>query len=55
MVPGGHEPIHPDDHERVAAQWQDFIDGKTERFLCEFRLRDAKGGWRWTQSNGRTT
>jgi len=49
------EPIHPDDYERVAAQWQDFIDGKTGRFLCEFRLRDAKGGWRWVQSNGRTT
>lgn len=49
------EPIHPDDYERVAAQWQDFIDGKTERFLCEFRLHDAKGGWRWVQSNGRTT
>ena len=49
------EPIHSDDAERVTEQWQAFIESKSARFLCEFRLRDAEGGWRWVQSNGRTT
>jgi PAS domain S-box-containing protein len=39
--------IHPDDRERVLADLQLHLDGRTARFGSEHRLQHRDGGWRW--------
>ncbi len=44
--------IHPDDVHRVRAQLDDYITGRSERYLCEFRMRCANGDYLWIQDRG---
>lgn len=47
------ELIHPDDVERVWSHLSPHIEGHTERFILEYRLRRASGDYRWTLDRGR--
>jgi two-component system sensor histidine kinase/response regulator len=44
---------HPDDQKIAYASFRDFIAGKIERHVSEYRLRDASGAWRWIESKGK--
>ena len=44
--------IHPDDLHRVRAQLDDYITGRSERYLCDFRMRCANGDYLWIQDRG---
>jgi len=45
--------IHPDDVERVWSHLSPHIEGRTERFVLEYRLRHASGDYRWMLDRGR--
>ena len=44
--------IHPDDRERVAQTMQDYLDGKTEIYLVEYRLKCKDGSYKWILGRG---
>jgi len=44
--------VHPDDRERVLAQREAHIQGKTLRYEVEYRIRNKAGQWRWMLSRG---
>lgn len=44
--------IHPDDHDRVMAIVQTHLDGKSERYAIEYRLRAHSGQWLWVLDRG---
>ena len=48
------ERIHPDDVDRVAADIQDNIDGKTEFYENVHRLKHKDGHWVWILDRGKT-
>ncbi len=39
--------IHTGDVDKVLAVWNDFIEGKSLFFECEYRLRTKSGEWIW--------
>ncbi|SMQ99395.1 signal transduction protein [Xanthomonas fragariae] len=45
--------IHPDDHAQVSAAVQAHLDGRTDTYVAEFRLRQHDGQWRWILDRGR--
>jgi len=45
--------IHPDDIDRVWTHLSPHIEGHTDRFALEYRLRRASGDYRWTLDRGR--
>lgn len=47
-----HAWLHPDDRILVAKRLADFLQGRVRRYEMEFRLRDAKGDWRWFLEKG---
>lgn len=44
--------IHPDDLARVRAQLQAHIQGTTQRYEVEYRIRNKAGDWQWMLSRG---
>jgi PAS domain S-box-containing protein len=44
--------VHPDDRERVLAARAAHIQGKSERFEVEYRMRNKNGEWLWMLSRG---
>jgi len=44
--------IHPDDLGVALEAWLDCLEGKTDAFSVEYRLRDNQGGYRWIQCRG---
>jgi len=44
---------HPEDQKVAYARFRDFIEGRTEFYEAEYRLRDASGEWRWIASKGK--
>lgn len=44
--------IHPDDQERVMADLQAYLDGKSVAYLNEHRLRCNDAGWKWVLHRG---
>ncbi len=46
------EKIHPEDVERVIAEFQKALQEETPLFECEYRLRDREGKWRWIWARG---
>ncbi|HYG35432.1 MAG TPA: PAS domain S-box protein, partial [Clostridia bacterium] len=44
---GWHEAIHPEDRQRVAAQWHQCLVER-RHYVIEYRLRHRDGGYRWT-------
>ena len=45
--------IHPEDRELLAEIGSAHLEGKTDYFECEFRLRRKSGEYRWTLGRGR--
>lgn len=45
--------MDPDDKDRVDAIMRDHLDGKTDFFEVEQRLRTKSGGWKWVLDKGR--
>ena len=45
--------IHPEDEARVMAALKDHIEGKTDKYRSEFRLRTKTGDWKWVLSRGK--
>ena len=48
----GLELVHPDDRARVERAIDAHLEGRTETFCCEYRLRTASGGWCWNHDSG---
>src|SRR5262249_29768127 len=47
--------IHPEDRDRVRAKIEEHLDGKSERFEDEHRMRHKDGNYRWVLSRGFAT
>ncbi|MBL9136911.1 MAG: PAS domain-containing protein [Verrucomicrobiales bacterium] len=45
--------LHPDDHDRVASVFREYMAGRLPDYQVEFRQRTAQGGWKWILSLGR--
>jgi len=50
-----HERLHPADRNRFERAFANHIDGKTERYECEFRLRGKDDEYRWILARGKAT
>ncbi len=46
------EALHPDEAQWVLARGRDFLEGRTDSFEFEHRLRNRAGEWRWLVSRG---
>ncbi|MDA8017178.1 MAG: EAL domain-containing protein [Thermoanaerobaculia bacterium] len=44
--------VHPDDLARVERELESHLEGASERFEVEYRLREPTGGWRWILERG---
>jgi PAS domain S-box-containing protein len=47
------ERLHPDDRERTAQAYKDYVDGKLPDYRVEFRQRTRSGTWKWILSLGK--
>lgn len=47
------ERLHPDDHQKVAKVFEDYIAGKLPEYRVEFRQRKRSGDWIWILSLGK--
>ncbi len=47
--------IHPDDFKAFFSRYQALIDGRSEMYETEYRMRTRSGQWRWITSRGRAT
>jgi PAS domain S-box-containing protein len=54
-VSAWEERIHPDDEERVLAELQQHLHGKTAFYQCEYRLRCKDGSYKWILARGRAS
>lgn len=45
--------IHPEDRARVLAAMNEHLDGHTESYTSEFRMRTKDGGYKWVLSRGK--
>ncbi|MFP4682720.1 MAG: diguanylate cyclase [Ectothiorhodospira sp.] len=45
--------LHPEDLPRVSAAMQRHVQGETERYTSEYRVRQRSGAWIWVLSRGR--
>ena len=45
--------VHPDDLERVRGAVRAHLEGRTDVYACEHRLRHCDGRWRWVRDSGR--
>ncbi|MCB2182506.1 MAG: PAS domain-containing protein [Desulfobulbaceae bacterium] len=50
---GWQELVHPDEKDRVMAELQEHLDGRTEIYESEHRLKNKSGDWVWVLSKGR--
>jgi PAS domain S-box-containing protein len=49
------ERIHPDDLEAYAAADLPCLEGVSDHYAVEYRIRDQNGEWRWMHERGRVT
>ncbi len=47
--------VHPDDRARLLAAMTDYVDGRSEEFTVEVRIRKRDGGWIWVLDRGTAT
>jgi len=45
--------VHPDDIARVEGAWREHLQGRSEHYEAEYRVRHADGQWHWLQARGR--
>ena len=57
LPPNGGDPfvslVHPEDLAREQAERKAHLQGRTDRYEVEYRMRDQAGEWRWMLSRGR--
>ena len=49
----GRQLMHPDDLEQAVKEIEDYLQGRTEVYHSEFRLKCKDGSWKWTLSRGK--
>lgn len=47
------ERLHPDDKEKTAREYLDYISGKKKEYRVEFRQKTKNGEWKWILSMGK--
>jgi PAS domain S-box-containing protein len=47
--------MHPDDFPPFIGKYQALIEGRTDIYESEYRMRARSGNWRWVMSRGRAT
>src|SRR6202790_2221890 len=47
--------VHPDDLANFNERYQALLDGRSDIYVSEHRLRTRSGNWRWVMSRGRAT
>lgn len=47
------ELVHPDDWPAVSHRLNDHIEGRSESYSCEYRVRHQDGSWAWNFDRGR--
>lgn len=56
-LPTGFEAVrqttHPDDWPLFSARLNDHLEGRSEIFACEYRIRRSDGTWIWNLNRGR--
>ena len=52
MLPSELERVHPDDHDRWRAAVQGHIEGLTDQFELEYRMRHKDGSFHWVRARG---
>ena len=45
--------VHPEDVERLRQTLRAHLDGRTDAYTCEHRVRHCNGSWRWVRDSGR--
>jgi len=45
--------VHPDDLESASKKIQDHLDGKTDTYHAEFRIKCGDGSWKWILDQGK--
>ncbi|MGE3074675.1 MAG: ATP-binding protein [Dehalococcoidia bacterium] len=45
--------VHSRDKRALARAWRQHVEGETESYEAQWRLRTASGDWRWIQSRGK--
>lgn len=48
----GRELMHPDDLQQAVEKTQAYINGNTDNYTAEFRLRCKDGSWKWVLGRG---
>jgi PAS domain S-box-containing protein len=49
---GWDEIVHPDELKHYQSTVAAHLSGEQPRWSCEYRLKDASGGWRWVSDHG---
>lgn len=44
--------LHPDDRDLATARYRDYVEGRAESYIVEFRQQNGSGEWRWILSRG---
>ncbi|HEX3631776.1 MAG TPA: PAS domain-containing protein, partial [Casimicrobiaceae bacterium] len=47
--------LHPDDAPRMLAAVRDHLEGRSDHYEAEYRVRHPDGEWHWLQARGRCT
>ncbi len=47
--------IHPEDRERAKATREEYLNGHSDKYSCEYRLQSKDGDWKWILSRAMTT
>jgi PAS domain S-box-containing protein len=50
-----YERVHPDDKQLYRTAMVEYFKGRRKRFVCEYRVLDAKGRYRWISDRGNAT
>ncbi|HBV68354.1 MAG TPA: hypothetical protein DEF04_09335, partial [Clostridiales bacterium] len=45
--------IHPDDYQRILDIFERCLDGTTDEFYSEYRIKDSFGNYTWVQNKGK--
>ncbi|MBU0665234.1 MAG: PAS domain-containing protein [Proteobacteria bacterium] len=45
--------LHPEDKQQALSAVNDHLEGKTSRYVAEFRLKNTVGDWQWTLARGK--
>jgi diguanylate cyclase (GGDEF)-like protein/PAS domain S-box-containing protein len=47
------EKIHPEDRPFMERQLREYLEEITEKYQCQYRIREKDGGYRWVEEKGK--